>query len=114
MPKLISFKVKIETGETGTTGPVKFSINGHTVPFEEVEGGVGAGETFAGSYEVNSFAHSLAVVGPDDGKWEIKNISVDFDCDNTSPYSIKLGGVTLDETTEVNIWRDPPRPVYMV
>jgi hypothetical protein len=72
MPKLNSIKVKIETGDQGTPGPVLFSINRHNVPFENVTGNTDAGEVFEGGYAINSFAHSLTLVGPEKGQWDIK------------------------------------------
>lgn len=114
MPKLNSFKVKIETGDQGTPGPILFSINRHNVPFENVTGNTEAGESFEGGFEVNSFAHSLTLVGPEKGEWRIKKISVDFDCEGTQPYSVTYGEVTLDETSQANLWQDPPQPVFDV
>ena len=114
MAKLNSFKVKIETGGQGTPGPVKFSINRHEVPFENVTGDTGAGTVFEGGFEVNSFAHSLTLVGPEKGEWHIKKISVDFDCEGTQPYSVTYGEVTLDETSQANLWQDPPQLVFDV
>lgn len=108
MPKLNKFQIHIETGEMGTEGPVHFSINNHKVPFEDTKGGVGPGETFDGSFEIRSFAHSLTLVGPEQGNWKIKKVRMDYDCENTEPYSVTLGEVELDSTTELNIWQEPP------
>lgn len=114
MPRLNTFQVTIETGDSGTQGPVKFSINNHQLPLENTRGGVGPGETFQGGFEVNSFAHSLTLVGPQQGRWDIQSLKVDYACENTEPYSVRFGPVTLDETTEVNIWQDPPLPTFDV
>ena len=114
MPKLNTFKIKIDTGEMGTELPVSFNVNNHKITFEDMEGGVGPGQTFESGYEIRSFAHSLTLVGPEQGKWKIDCIRMDFDCENTKPYSILLGPVELDESTEVNIWRDPPLPTWDV
>ncbi len=114
MPKLNRFKLEIQTGDTGTEGPVQFTINNHKLPLEETEGGVGPQETFSGGFEIRSFAHSLTLVGPEKGEWEIEKMKVDFECEHTDPYSVTFGPVKLDETTEVNIWRDPPQPVWDV
>jgi len=114
VPKLNKFKIEVETGEVGTEGPVRFCINNHTLPLDNPQGGVGPGETFTGEFEVRSFAHSMTLVGPEKGEWNIKKIKVDFDCENVEPYSALMGEVALDSTTEVNIWRDPPLPVWDV
>lgn len=114
MPKLSNFRIKIETGNPGVTGPVQFSINGHTLPLENTHGGVEAGQVFEGGYDVGSFAHSLTLVGPEKGQWNIKKMTVDYKSDGVEPYSVTFGEVTLDETTEVNIWKDPPLSVFDV
>ncbi len=114
MPKLNQFNIEIETGESGTQLPVHFTINNHKLPLEDTEGGVGPEETFAGGFEIGSFAHSLTLVGPDSGQWVIRKIKVDYDCEQMPPYSAVFGEVTLDETTEVNIWQDPPLPTWDV
>ena len=108
MPKVNTFKVKVQTGLQGMSEPVHFNFNNHNMPFENVTGSTEAGEIFEGSFEVNSFAHSLTLCGPKSGKWGIEKITVEYDCENEKPYSVKFGEVNLDEATEVNIWHDQP------
>ena len=114
MPKLIGFKINIETGKHGLQEPVKFGINGHELLLEGAQGGTGPGQVLEGGYSVNSFAHSLTIIGPEKGQWNIKKITVDYKSEGIEPYSVTFGEVTLDETTEVNIWNDPPTPSYDV
>ena len=114
MPKLNQFQIKIETGELGLDESVHFAINGFKIPFENGNGGTGPGQNFEASFEVNSHPHSLTLVGPDKGKWNIKKMSLQFDVDGVEPYSLTFGEVTLDETTEANIWQDPPLPAFDV
>jgi len=108
MPKVNTFKVKVLTGPQSMSEPVHFNFNNHNMPFKNVKGSTEAGETFEGSFEVNSFAHSLTLIGPQSGKWGIEKITVEYDCENEKPYTVQFGGVNLDEATEVNIWQDPP------
>ncbi|NIQ03174.1 MAG: helicase [Nitrospinaceae bacterium] len=114
MPKLKRFKIQIDTGRTGTGEPVFFTINNHKLPLEDTRGKVQPGETFEGGFEIGSFVHSLTLVGPETGKWDIRKVQLDFECENTDPYSIVLGEVTLDPETELNIWREPPLPTWDV
>jgi hypothetical protein len=114
MPKLNNFKVKIETGDQGTPGPVQFCINSHTLPFENPTGETGAGCVFEGGFEVNSFAHSLTLVGPEEGQWHIKKVQVDFNCESVEPYSVTYVDVTLDDSSQLDIWQDPPLPTFDV
>ena len=114
MPKLNRFKITVETGDTATEGPVLFNINNHELPFEDASGGTGKGEIFKGGFEINSFAHTLNLVGPKEGLWNIKKITVDYECESAEPYSVNFGEVTLDGQTEVNIWQDPPIAAFDV
>lgn len=114
MPRVLTFKVKIETGKQGLNEKVHFNFNNHKLPFENAKGSTEPGENFEGSFDVNSFAHSLTLVGPEKGNWEIEKITVDYDCEGEKPYQVNLGAITLDETTEVNLWQDPPVPAFDV
>ena len=114
MPKVNSFKVKVQSGQQGMSEPVHFNFNNHKLVSENATGSAESGKVFEGSFEVNSFAHSLTLVGPESGKWDIETISIDYDCENEQPYTVNLGAVTLDETTEVNMWQDLPVPSFDV
>ena len=114
MPRLNHFKIKIETGDHGLEEPVHFAINGFKLPFEDFTGGTGPGEMFESGFEVNSFPHSMTLVGPESGNWKIKKIALEFDVDGTDPYSVTFGEVALNETNEINIWQDPPLPSFDV
>ena len=114
MPRVLTFKVKIETGKQGPDEQVNFCFNGHKMPFDNVKGSNEPDSNFEGSFDVNSFAHSLTLVGPEKGTWEIEKIRVDFECEGEKPYTVNFGAVTLDETTQVNLWQDSPVPAFDV
>tara|TARA_B100000686_G_scaffold338193_1_gene410367 strand:+ start:164 stop:508 length:345 start_codon:yes stop_codon:yes gene_type:complete len=114
MPRLNHFKIKIETGAKGLEEPVHFAFNGFKLPFEAMTGGTGPGETFESSYEVNSFPHSMTLIGPNSGEWDISKMVLNFDVEGSEPYSITFGQVTLNEFNEANIWQDPPLPAFDV
>ena len=114
MPRLINFDVKITTGPQGHEEAVRCCINGHTMPLTNVEGGAKTGEVLTGGFTVNSFVHSLTIVGPDSGEWDIESITVSFECADTEPYTADFGAVSLDETNAVNIWVDPQLSVFYV
>ena len=97
MPRVNTFKVKVQTGQQGMSEPVHFNFNNHKLPFDNVEGSAESGKVFEGSF-----------VGPESGKWEIEKITIELDCENEKPYTVQFGAVTLDDKTEVNIWQDPP------
>jgi hypothetical protein len=56
----------------------------------------------------------MTLVGPEKGTWSLQNIQVDFECENTPPYSVEYRAVELDETKELNIWKDPPLSTFDV
>jgi len=114
MPRLNKFKVRVETGNKGMQEPVRFSFNSHLLPLEDISGGTQSGEVFEGGYEVRSVAHSMTLVGPDKGEWSLKKITVDFECENTPPYSAEFPAVELNDATELDIWKDPPLPTFDV
>jgi len=114
MPRLNKFRVRIETGDKGMEEPVRFCFNSHRLPLEDVSGGTETGEVLEGGYEVNSVTHSMTLVGPDKGEWSLKKVTVDFECENTPPYSVEFPAVELDETSEMDIWQDPPLPTFDV
>lgn len=114
MPRVNTFKVEITTGETGQPGPVRFDFNGHTMEFQNVKGGTGPGETFEGSFDARSFAHSVALVGPAEGKWAIDKLVITYHADASDPYTVTFGNVVLDDTTALDIWRDKPLPAFDV
>ena len=114
MPRLISFGVKITTGEHGHEEAVRCCINGHTMALTNTDGHTGPGGFFTGDFTVNSFVHSLTILGPDEGQWEISEIEVSYECADTDLYTAKFGAVALDESNEVNIWTDPTPNVFYV
>ncbi len=114
MPKLNSFKVKIQTGQAGIDEAVYFNFNNHKMAFENITGSTQSGQVFEGEYEVQSFCHSLTLVGPESGQWDIQKLAIEFDCDGGDPYCVQYGTVTLDATTEVNLWRDAPGIMFDV
>ena len=63
---------------------------------------------------MRSVAHSMTLVGPDKGEWSLKKVIVDFECENTPPYSVEFPELELNDTTELDIWKDPPLPTFDV
>ena len=98
MPKLNKFRIHIQTGSNGIEEPARFCFNSHVLPLEGLSGGTKPGETLEGGYDVHSVAHSMTLVGPEKGTWSLEKIKVDFECENTPPYSVEYPAVDIDET----------------
>ena len=114
MPRVNRLQCEIVTGDMGLEGDVVLAFNGHPLTFEGAEGGAAAGETFTGSFSPRSVAHSVTLVGPEDGEWSIDSITVTYELDIGEPYVVRYGAITLDESNQVNIWAEPPRPTFDV
>jgi hypothetical protein len=108
MPRLETFELAIETGERGMTESPKFSINGFPLDFDRMEGGVGSGETIEALGSPGSFPHSLTLGGPREGAWDIAAIRVTYHPAGEAPYTVRLGAVTLDAESDLDIWHDRP------
>lgn len=114
MPRMNNFEVEIVTGAAGAAGPVKFDFNGHTMEFPKPTGGTGPGETFRGSFDARSFAHSVALVGPAEGRWQIARLAITYSCDNAAPYVVTFENLELDDSVALDIWRPPPLATFDV
>ncbi len=114
MPKIDTIAIEVKTGDQGTTDPVTFQFNGHTLSFEETQGGTAPGEIFQGSFEVGSYGHSVALNGPKTGEWQIEELRVTYELGDSDSYSIRFGAVSLNEDNALNIYRSRPRPTFDV
>ena len=114
MPKLNTFDVTIKTGARGLGQTPRWSINGFVVEFEQAKGGAAPGEVFEGSASPGSFPHSLLIRGPEEGAWDIQETTVTFYPNGEQPYKVRLGAVSLDSESDLNIWYDRPQPVFDV
>ena len=116
MPKLEKFQLDIKTGSKPGPDKMKFNINGFPLEFETVEGGVGSGETAHLVGCPQSFPHSLTLAGPEEGSepWEIESVTATYECMGGEPYVVRMGSVTLDDNSDLNIWHERPAPVFDV
>ncbi len=114
MPRLESFQLKIKTGERPLKDTPRYSINGFCLEFDEQEGGADSGETLEVTGVPDSFPHTLTLCGPDEGAWDIEEITATYYPHGEEPYTLRYGAVALDEESDLNIWKPRPRPVFDV
>lgn len=114
MPRLETFTVALKTGESSLQGSLQFVINGFPLEFEQKEGGTGPGETLNATGNPGSFPHSLLLRGPESGEWDIEDLRVTYTPFGEEPYSVRFGSITLDASSDLNIWADRPAPVFDV
>lgn len=114
MPRLEEFTLTIQTAAGAGPERLEYEINGFTVDFDQMEGQLDAESECKVVGRPRSFPHSLALIGPENGEWEIAAIEAAYHCDGAEPYTVRMGPVTLDGETKLNIWHDPPLPVFDV
>jgi hypothetical protein len=114
MARLETFDLTIKTGESGLGVAPRYEINGFALDFDEIEGGTGPGETLKVTGNPESFPHALALIGPQEGKWDIERIDAVYHPAGGDPYTVCMGAVTLDDATNLNIWHERPQKVFDV
>ncbi len=114
MARIERLALRLQTGARGTPGPVLVEFNGHELGCGPGAGGTDAGEVFEGQVEPRSVAHSVVLVGPESGDWDLERIEVTYDPGDGEPWTVCLGPVSLDPRTAVDIWRPRPLPVFDV
>lgn len=92
----------------------KYAINGFPLDFDEAKGGVGPHETAELTGSPQSFPHSLVLIGPEEGAWDISGITATYNCAGSQPYTVRLGAVTVDDDADLNIWYQRPARVLDV
>ncbi len=114
MPRLQTFELKIQTGEAGRSDVPKYAINGFELDFDEVKGGVGAGETLEAVGMPDSFPHALVLRGPREGTWRIESMSATYYPLGEEPYTVRFAPIELDSESDLDIWQPRPEPVFDV
>ena len=121
MPRLDMLQLSIKVGERGLGSNPRYEINGFDLEFDEIKGGSGPNETLELTGKPKKFPRTMTLTGPDEGYWDIVEIvatyhvtTADFDAVDNGPYSVRLGAVTLDAETELNLWYDRPPPLLEV
>lgn len=114
MPRLEVFEIEITTGERGREEPPQYLINGFPLAFEHLDGSTQPGATLKAKGDPQSFPHSLHLSGPERGTWDIEGATITYYLDGEEPYTIRLGAVSLDEASDLNIWYERPLPTFEV
>lgn len=114
MPRLETFEIEIVTGAQGRDDAPKFSINGFDLDFETSEGGTGPGETFRATGAPGSFPHTLLLLGPDSGTWEIDRMQITYYPAGEGPYTVRFGAVSVGDDADLNIMKERPLVAFDV
>ena len=72
-------RIQLTTGAAGHAGPVSIRFNGIDRPLNRISGGTAAGESYEGEFFIGSAASECFLLGPSEGCWEVKEMTVAFD-----------------------------------
>ncbi|WP_437967075.1 NifU family protein [Sorangium sp. So ce260] len=112
--RLRSLSFRIQTGARGIAEVPRFEINGFTLPLSGVQGGCGAGETLTGTGRAESFPHSLLLCGPEAGAWDIDGLDITYALDGDGERRIRLGAVSLEPGSDLDLWYEPAPDAFDV
>ncbi len=104
MTRLDSFELEVKTGAHPGPEYPQYRINGFPLDFDHAVGGTGCGETLKATGNPGSYPHALVLAGPDDGTWDIESAEVTYSCAGEGGYTVRLGAVTVDSESDLNLW----------
>ena len=109
MPKIETVTVRIATGKTGTSDPVRIRFNNFEIPLKPVSGGCGPHESFEGTFRLGSMGHACVLLGPKSGTWDLETLEVTWNYGPVGdPVTYRFGGLSLKSGGEINILDEPP------
>ena len=112
--KIDRIHLRVRTGDQALAGPVRLAFNGHVLGLEPLAGGTGPGETFEGTIAPMSVAHTVHLVGPDAGSWDIQGVELRFQPAAGDPWEVMLGPIELTAEQSLDLWYPPPLPTFEV
>ena len=89
-------RIRLTTGATGHAGPVSIRFNGIDRPLNRISGGTGAGESYEGEFFIGSATSECFLLGPAEGRWELKAMTVEFDHGDAQVSRHHFGSLGLD------------------
>ena len=115
MPKIETVTVRIATGESGTSDPVRIRFNNFEIPLKALSGGCGPHETFEGTFRLGSMGHACVLLGPKSGTWDLQTLEVTWNYGPVGdPVTYRFAGMSLKAGGEINILEEPPPPPFDV
>jgi hypothetical protein len=115
VPKIETVTIRIATGKTGTSDPVRIRFNNFEIPLKVTSGGAGSHESFEGTFRLGSMGHSCSLLGPKSGTWDIADLEVTWDYGPAAePVTHRFGPASLAAGQDLNILDAPPPPPFDV
>lgn len=104
----------VKTGARGLEKPPEYAVNGFEVEFDELHGDTAPGGTLSVVGYPESHPHTLVLCGPAEGAWDIETAEVTYHYEDETPYTVRLGAVSLDAESNLNLLHNRPLPVVQV
>src|SRR5687767_11229917 len=96
VPKIENVTLRIATGKSGTSDPVRIKFNNFELPLKVTSGGCGPNESFEGTFRLGSMGHACTLLGPKTGVWDIESLEVKWDYGPVGdPLIHRFGRTTL-------------------
>jgi len=113
MAKLDKFQIKITTGDKALEEPVRMKFNNHVFELENTSGSTETGAVFEGEFQPRSFVHGFTLLGPENGQWAVDKIEMIYEIEQDK-VQVAFGQVLLDDSNEVNVWKEKEPEVFDV
>ena len=89
-------RLRLTSGATGHPGPVSIRVNGIDHPLNRISGGTGPGESYEGEFFIGSAIAECFLLGPTEGRWDLKEMTVAFDHGEAQVSQHHFGPLELD------------------
>ena len=111
--KILRLELELKTGERGRSDLPQLEFNGHSIALSGVKGGCASAETLVGFIRPGSVAHTIRLVGPETGAWDIESMRVDYEGE-TGSWTVEFAPFSLDDESSADIFELPPLPTWDV
>jgi hypothetical protein len=114
MDRLDNFTLKLRTGPRGRDDLPHVRINDVNYELENVTGDASSGSVLSGSFAPLKTIQQFVLEGPNGGFWDVEETEISFQPHQHQPYTVRLGPVTLDSYSDMNLWYDSPENTFEV
>ena len=106
MQKVETLRIRIRSGARGTLEPVRIRFNGHELALQVDAGDTTPGADFEGSFVVSSVAHSVELLAPSTGVWDLDEVVAVFE--GLDPAERRHGPASLSDGQTLDLWNETP------
>ena len=111
--KIMRLSLELKTGAQGRPDLPQIEFNGHLISLSGVSGGSESEQTLVGYIRPGSVAHTIRLVGPTNGSWDIDALQIAYEGE-TGNWTVEFSSFSLDDETSADIFELPPLPTWEV